>query len=76
MTDDPKCPICGAVAKRLDKVGDADGFDCPKHAKFKVSGTAMTTMGSRTQSEWEAALHRAKKRCAPGGWPMIMEQNF
>jgi hypothetical protein len=36
------CPICGSAAETLDKTGDADGFDCPQHGKFKVSSTTLS----------------------------------
>lgn len=76
MSEPLRCPICGSTAKPLDKVGDADGFDCPKHGKFKVSGTAMSTKKDRPPKEWEAALDRAKKRTKPGEWPAICDADI
>jgi hypothetical protein len=37
------CPICGAEAAALDKTGDADGFDCHEHGKFKVAGSVFAS---------------------------------
>jgi hypothetical protein len=76
MANDLKCPICGSVAKPLDKTGDADGFDCPKHGRFKVGGTTMATKTSRPCQEWESALDRAKNRTKPDEWPMIKNDDF
>ena len=76
MADSLKCPICGLPSKPLDKTGDADGFNCPKHASFKVSGSALRTKASDPQGAWEAALNRAQKRCATGEWPVIGEYDF
>ena len=33
------CPICKSPAQALDRTGDATGFDCPTHGKFKVADT-------------------------------------
>jgi hypothetical protein len=71
-----KCPICGSAAKPLDRVGDADRFECPKHDKFKVSGSAMQTKQTRDSREWESAFDRAKKRTDPGEWPLITIYEF
>jgi hypothetical protein len=37
------CPICRSEAAALDKTGDADGFDCHEHGKFKVAGSVFAT---------------------------------
>jgi hypothetical protein len=71
------CPICKLSAKQLDKIGDWEGFDCPKHKRFKVAGSvlAVGTTAKRTPDEWEKALSRAKRR-NPGQWPLIQSEDF
>ena len=34
------CPICGNEIGELPRTGDAEGFDCKQHGKFKVSRTS------------------------------------
>jgi hypothetical protein len=73
----PICPICKANAKLLDKVGDATGYDCATHGRFRVVGTIFATSDiNRPRAEWEAALKRAKAR-QPDEWaPTIMSTDF
>ena len=63
MMSNATCPICKLRAKQLDKIGDSEGFDCPKHKRFKVAGSvfALGTTAKRTPDEWEKALSRAKR---------------
>jgi predicted RNA-binding Zn-ribbon protein involved in translation (DUF1610 family) len=35
------CPICKSPAQELQRTGDATGFDCPNHGKFKVADTIV-----------------------------------
>jgi hypothetical protein len=70
------CPICKSETKALDRVRDTEGFDCPQHDKFKVSGTALATKKDASREQWEAAFKRAKQRAAPGEWPKIMDGDF
>jgi hypothetical protein len=70
------CPICGADAGELDRTGDADGFDCPHHGKFKVSRTAMVTQMDAAREKWESALRRGKSRTKPGEWPLVISGDF
>jgi hypothetical protein len=70
------CPICKSTAKPLDITGDAPGFDCPRHGKFKVGGTSMVTKKDVDSGQWETALKRAKARTAPELWPVINESDF
>jgi hypothetical protein len=75
----PICPICQSEAKALDKIGDADGFDCPQHGKFKVAGSVFKEAGTgktATCEQWEAALKKAKARTKPGEWPLIQTYDF
>ncbi len=69
------CPICGSKAEALDRTGDADGFDCLRHGKFKVAGTVLTTKNA-TRQEWEAALEKARAKSEPGVWPCITTGDF
>lgn len=54
-------------------MGDPDGFDCPRHGKFKVAGTiwSLARTESLTEAEWESALAKAKARTKPGELPSI-----
>jgi hypothetical protein len=33
------CPICKSPAKEFARTGDATGFHCPTHGKFKMADT-------------------------------------
>ena len=70
------CPICGAEAAELDRTGDADGYACARHGKFKVSGSVLSTRQGASRAEWEAALERAKARASAGEWPTIISTDF
>ena len=59
MTDE--CPICKTKALALGRTGDAMGFDCPEHDKFKVSDTVLSLLRAKTREQWEAALAKAKQ---------------
>jgi hypothetical protein len=72
------CPICGEKAKPLDKVGDADGFECANHDRFRVVGSvfAIPALRDATRQKWEDALKRAKARQL-GAWaPTITTDDF
>jgi hypothetical protein len=72
-----RCPICGAEAGQLDKTGDADGIDCTRHGKFKVSGTVLSTKRGSVQAEWERALERARSRKRSSDpWPTVISTDF
>jgi hypothetical protein len=76
--DEVTCPICKARAKPLDKIGDADGFECPNNGRFRVSGSVLEDSALREASRqrWEDALRRARAR-QPGEWaPTIMTYDF
>jgi hypothetical protein len=68
------CPICKCPATPLPKTWDYEGFDCPKHGKFKVHGTVVAVDANHPASreQWEAALEKAKARTKPGEWPLIL----
>ena len=74
------CPICQSEAKEPDKIGDADGFDCPKHGKFKVASTVFVLASAGPLAlgcgQWEAAFSKAKERAAPRTWPLITTYDF
>ena len=74
MTDE--CPICKTKALALGRTGDAMGFDCPEHDKFKVSDTVLSLLRAKTREQWEAALARAKQRTMPGEWPLVTSYDF
>ena len=65
-----------ATAEPLPKTGDADGFDCPMHYRFKVAGTVFATRSSATRQEWEKAFDRAKTRAKPDEYPLIGDSDF
>jgi hypothetical protein len=78
MSMTTSCPICRSEAAALDKTGDADGFDCHEHGKFKVASSvfAQASTKSASREQWEAALKRAKTR-QPGAWaPVILTDDF
>ena len=64
------CPICKSPAQELDRTGDATGFDCPTHGKFKVANTIVAE--ECTRQRWEAALRKAKLRANPWEVPLVM----
>jgi hypothetical protein len=70
------CPICGSNASDLDITGDAESYDCPRHGKFKVSGTAQSWREIASHEQWEGALARAKARVTTDRWPMIITSYF
>ena len=74
MTDE--CPICKTKALALGRTGDAMGFDCPEHDKFKVSDTVLSLLRAKTREQWEAALASAKQRSMPGEWPLVTSYDF
>jgi hypothetical protein len=69
------CPICGSEAAELDRTGDAEGYDCARHGKFKVSRTVLRTERNSDQTRWEGALQKAKVR-AGSARPMIITTDF
>jgi len=71
-----KCPICQSDVKPLPRTGDHDGFDCPRHGKFKVGGTALVVRAGASSEQWEAALKTAKGRAPPDEWPIISNDDF
>jgi hypothetical protein len=77
----PICPICKSEAADLDKVGLADGSDCPnpKHGRFKVSSTVLETPKFRDapREDWEAALKKGKgERAARRMGPLYHQLSF
>jgi hypothetical protein len=73
------CPICGSDATTLDKTGDATGFDCPRHAKFKVASSVFAQLSTKnaTPAQWERALQKARARAGPDAWaPLIQTFDF
>jgi hypothetical protein len=65
--DNTTCPICDTDAEALPVTGDFEGFNCPAHGKFEVSGTVMSLRkGTADVPMWEKALQRAKARAANG----------
>jgi hypothetical protein len=76
--DELTCPICKTRAKPLDKIGDADGFECANDGRFRVSGTVLAAPALREASRqrWEDALRRARAR-QPAEWaPTITTYDF
>jgi len=70
------CPICGSDAGELDRTGDAEGFDCRYHGKFKVSGTVLVTKEAADRHQWEDALQKARDRATGGEWPVVTGDDF
>jgi hypothetical protein len=77
MPDEPvTCPICKSNALELDRTGDATGFDCSEHGKFKVSNNVFSTAKETTRELWERALKLAKGRAKLNEWPVIRHFDF
>jgi hypothetical protein len=75
----PLCPICKQeTAAFADKAGRADGFDCPRHGKFKVSATVFSINRDKRASaeQWHAALEKARARQPSGVVPLILSYDF
>jgi len=68
------CPICKSPAKELPRTGDATGFDCPTHGKFKIADTIAAE--ECTRQRWEAALRKAKLRAKPWEVPLVMSEDL
>jgi hypothetical protein len=72
------CPICKSAVQELDRTGDATGFDCETHGKFKVANTVFKEgrVKNYTNEQWAAALLKAKQRTKPEEWPLIITDDF
>ena len=72
------CPICKSAVQELDRTGDATGFDCETHGKFKVADTVFKEgrVKNYTNAQWEAALRKAKQRTKQREWPVIKSGDF
>ena len=77
MPRPPLCPICKSAVQELDRTGDATGYACATHGNFKVAGSVFSEQRAKdyAREQWEAALHKAKKR-KPGEWPVIKRDDF
>ena len=74
----PPCPICKSEAAALDKLGDATGYDCGAHGRFRVASSVFATahLVAAPRQQWEAALKRARDR-QPDEWaPTIKTTDF
>ena len=72
------CPICGENAGELPKTGDAEGFDCPMHGRFKVSDSVLQSEPGKSagRGQWEDALKRAKDRAKRDELPVVTTYDF
>lgn len=72
------CPICKSQIRELGRTGEATGFDCSEHGKFKVTDTALSTSACKgaTRELWERALILAKRRAHKGDWPLMQHYDF
>ncbi len=72
------CPICGSDSGELPRTGDAEGFGCHQHGRFKVSDSALRSEPSKSasRSSWESALDKAKGRVRPDEVPTITTYDF
>ena len=70
------CPICKSSVKPLHKTNDTDGFDCPRHGKFRVSRTTVSTKSGAPPEQWEAAFKTAKAHTAANESPVIQDADF
>jgi hypothetical protein len=76
--DELTCPICKTTAKPLDKLGDAEGFECLAHDRFRVSESVLAVPALRNSPgrRWEDALRRARARQPGETAPTIMTYDF
>jgi hypothetical protein len=72
------CPICKSAVQELDRTGDATGFDCETHGKFKVANTVFKDdrVKNYVRAQWEGALRKASQRAKEGAWPVIESGDF
>jgi hypothetical protein len=72
------CPICKSAVHEFDRTGDAIGFDCVTHGKFKVANTVFkdSRVKNYTPAQWEGALRKASQRAKEGEWPVIESDDF
>jgi len=68
------CPICNSPALDLPHIGDATGFHCPTHGKFKVADTIV--LDGYTRQQWEVALKKAQLTTKQGEWPLVRLGDF
>jgi hypothetical protein len=68
------CPICSSPAEELDSTGDATGFHCATHGKFKIADTIFPE--DYTRQQWELALKKAQLRTKQGEWPIVRVRDF
>ena len=60
------------------KLGDATGYDCGAHGRFRVASSVFATahLVAAPRQQWEAALKRARDR-QPDEWaPTIKTTDF
>ena len=71
------CPICKSAVQE-HRTGDATGFDCETHGKFKVANAVFKEgrVKNYTREQWEAALRKAMQRTKAGEWPVIKSTDF
>jgi hypothetical protein len=60
--------------EEFDRTGDATGFDCVTHGKFKIADTIFTE--DYTRQQWEVALKKAQLRTKQGEWPIVRIRDF
>ena len=68
------CPICNSPVEELDRTGDATGFHCPTHGKFKIADTIFPE--DYTRQQWELALKKAQLGTKQGEWPIVRVRDF
>jgi hypothetical protein len=58
------CPICKSAVHEFDRTGDATGFDCETHGKFKVANTVFKDgrVKNYVRAQWDGALRKASHR--------------
>ena len=72
------CPICKTAVHEFDRTGDAIGFDCETHGKFKVANAVFKDgrVKNYVRAQWEGALRNATQRAREGEWPVIESNDF
>jgi hypothetical protein len=60
--------------EELDRTGDATGFHCATHGKFKITDTIFPE--DYTRQQWEFALKKAQLRTKQGELPLVRIRDF
>jgi hypothetical protein len=71
MADEVTCPICGEKAKPLDRISDAEGFECVTMAgsALRVRSWPRPALRDASRQQWEDTLKRRRHGNSMSGLP-------